>query len=154
MWSTLHDILSATDNTGERKIFGGLTVALGGDFRNILPVVKRGKREDIIAASLSRSEIWKYCEVLNLTENMRLQNLSNNDDNANFVSWVLKIEDGDCTTLCTNIDSDDKWIQIPSELRIDADDDAISLLISFVYDNSNVNIKNDSYFRNRGYLLH
>ena len=65
---------------------------------------------------MTRSEIWKYCEVLNLTENMRLQNLSNNDDNANFASWVLKIGDGDCNTMCTNMDSNDDWIQIPSEL--------------------------------------
>ena len=89
---------------------------MGGDFRQILLVVKRGKREDIVAASLTRSEIRRYCEVLNLMENMRLQNLSNNDDNANFTSCVLKIGDGDCNTLCTNMDSDDDWIQIPSEL--------------------------------------
>ena len=54
---TLRDILSASDNTGKSKIFGGLTVALGGDFRQILHVVKRGKREDIVAASLKISEI-------------------------------------------------------------------------------------------------
>ncbi|XXG87153.1 hypothetical protein AAC387_Pa11g1910 [Persea americana] len=41
------------------------------------------------------------------------------------------------------------WIQIPSELKIDAEDDAISPLVNFVYDNLNLNIKNHSYFRNR-----
>ena len=37
-------------------------------------------------------------------------------------------------------------------MRIDADDDAISPLINFVYDNLNVNIKSHSYFRNRAIL--
>lgn len=30
---TLRDIVNATDNNGKYKIFSGLTVALGGDFR-------------------------------------------------------------------------------------------------------------------------
>jgi ATP-dependent DNA helicase PIF1 len=34
------------------KIFGGKTVVLGGDFHQILPVVPKGGRKDIISASL------------------------------------------------------------------------------------------------------
>ncbi|KAF6136817.1 hypothetical protein GIB67_030102 [Kingdonia uniflora] len=40
--------------------FGGITVVLGGDFRQILPVVPKGVREDIVSASLRRSYIWGH----------------------------------------------------------------------------------------------
>lgn len=52
---TLHNIVSVTDNIGGNKIFSGLAIALGGDFRQILHVLKKGEREDIVAASLTRS---------------------------------------------------------------------------------------------------
>ena len=35
--------------------FGGKLIVLGGDFRQILPVVTKGSRVDIVAASLSKS---------------------------------------------------------------------------------------------------
>lgn len=44
--------------------FGGLSVVFGGDFRQILPVVRRGSPKRIINASLSRSPLWKIIQVL------------------------------------------------------------------------------------------
>jgi ATP-dependent DNA helicase PIF1 len=35
--------------------FGGKTIVLGGDFRQVLPVVKKGSRGQIVGASLRRS---------------------------------------------------------------------------------------------------
>jgi hypothetical protein len=64
---TLQDI---RDNA---QPFGGVTVVLGGDFRQILPVIPRGLREHIVGASLRRSVLWKYIHVLTLQVNMRLQ---------------------------------------------------------------------------------
>ena len=49
-----------------------MTVVLGGDFRQIFPVVQKGTRQDIIDASINSSKIWAYCNVLRLTVNMRL----------------------------------------------------------------------------------
>lgn len=63
---TLQDIC---DN---KKPFGGITVVLGGDFRQILPVIPRGVREQIVAASLRRSFLWVNIHVLTLHLNMRL----------------------------------------------------------------------------------
>lgn len=74
---TLHDIVGVNNPSVGSKFFGGLTVTLSGDFRQILPVVKKGNREDTIAASLTKSQVWKHCKVYNLIENTRLQNLSN-----------------------------------------------------------------------------
>ncbi|GJX36237.1 ATP-dependent DNA helicase PIF1-like protein [Tanacetum coccineum] len=44
------------------KIFGGMTVLLGGDFKQILPVIPKGKRADIVKACTNRSELWKHCK--------------------------------------------------------------------------------------------
>ena len=40
--------------------FGGKLIVLGGDFRQILPVVTKESRADIVTASLSRSHFWPF----------------------------------------------------------------------------------------------
>ncbi|GJZ07167.1 ATP-dependent DNA helicase PIF1-like protein [Tanacetum coccineum] len=61
---TLRDILGYPVPDKRNKIFGGMTVLLGGDFRQILPVIPKGKRADIVQACINRSELWKHCKVL------------------------------------------------------------------------------------------
>jgi hypothetical protein len=41
---TLQDIMSSTDHTLANKQFGGITVVLGGDFRQTLPVIPGAKK--------------------------------------------------------------------------------------------------------------
>ncbi len=50
--------------------FGNKLIVFGGDFRQILPVVKRGTRGDITKASFNRSPLWSYVKVLKLKTNM------------------------------------------------------------------------------------
>ena len=38
--------------------FGGKTVVFGGDFRQVLPVVWKGSRAQIVDALLRRSYLW------------------------------------------------------------------------------------------------
>jgi len=68
----MRDIMSKNDPLNEFKPFGGMTIVLGGDFRQILPVVRKGPRQDMVDASINSSKIWTYCNVLRLTVNMRL----------------------------------------------------------------------------------
>jgi len=66
---TLKDIMS----DGEKKcetIFGGKVIVFGGDFRQILPVIPRGNRSDIVHATINASYIWDHVQVLTLTKNM------------------------------------------------------------------------------------
>ena len=71
------------------KPFGGITVVLGGNFRQILPVIPRGVREQIVAASLRRSNLWQNICVLTLEVNMRLN--STNHENANFATFLMEV---------------------------------------------------------------
>jgi ATP-dependent DNA helicase PIF1 len=45
---------------------------LGGDFRQILLVVPKGRQEDIVNASLPRSHLWQHFMILRLHINMRV----------------------------------------------------------------------------------
>ncbi|XP_057416021.1 ATP-dependent DNA helicase RRM3-like [Lotus japonicus] len=69
---TLCDIMRQEDESNMDKPFGGKVVVLGGDFRQILPVIPKGGRQDIVSATVNSSDLWKYCKVLKLTKNMRL----------------------------------------------------------------------------------
>ncbi|CAO2144785.1 unnamed protein product [Urochloa humidicola] len=69
---TLRELLSSEKDSKSSKPFGGITVALGWDFRQLLPVLKKGSIKDIINATIKGSYLWKHFEIINLTENMRL----------------------------------------------------------------------------------
>ena len=60
------------DLRGVDRPFGGMTVVLGGDFLQTLPVVQKGSREDIVDATIQRSRLWDSIQILRLHENMRL----------------------------------------------------------------------------------
>ncbi len=63
---TLQDVMKSD------QPFGGIVVVLGGDFRQTLPVIPKGKREDIAGVTLPRSHLWLHVTFTNLTDNMRL----------------------------------------------------------------------------------
>jgi hypothetical protein len=83
---TCRDLLNTPD-----RPFGGITVVFGGDFQQILPVVRNGSRADIVFASLLRSTLWNNIRVLRLTRNMRLVN---DPDSRQFSSWLLDVGHG------------------------------------------------------------
>jgi hypothetical protein len=47
----------------------------GGDFRQILPVVPRDTKGDVVAVALNHSSIWQHVCVFKLHTNMRVQRL-------------------------------------------------------------------------------
>ncbi|PIA58111.1 hypothetical protein AQUCO_00500210v1 [Aquilegia coerulea] len=52
-----------------RKIkepFGGVTVVLGGDFKQTLPVITKGTRQEIVRACLTKSHLWSGVRLLTL----------------------------------------------------------------------------------------
>ncbi|XP_042010499.1 ATP-dependent DNA helicase pif1-like [Salvia splendens] len=94
---TLRDIMRVCNELNSNKPFGGKTVVFGGDFRQILPVVPKGSRQDVVNATINSSYLWKSCTVLRLTKNIRLLNVENVDEASKlkeFSSWVAYIGDG------------------------------------------------------------
>ena len=69
---TLRDILRLKYENSTDKPFGGLTIVFGGDFRQILPVIPKGTRADILDASLNSSCLWPFFKIYELKQNMRL----------------------------------------------------------------------------------
>jgi len=71
---TFRDLLSVDEPSNANKPFGGMPILLGGDFRQVLPVIQGADRCQILNASLIRSPLWKHVRMLKLTVNMRLSN--------------------------------------------------------------------------------
>ncbi|XP_035841504.1 uncharacterized protein LOC110919851 [Helianthus annuus] len=70
---TMRDISRSSQPNMQSKPFGGKVILFGGDFRQILLVIPKGTITMIVNASLNSSYIWRHCQVLKLTENMRLR---------------------------------------------------------------------------------
>ncbi|XP_010506972.1 PREDICTED: uncharacterized protein LOC104783526 [Camelina sativa] len=114
------------------QIFGGKVVVLGGDFRQILPVITEGGRVATVLASINSSVLWNSCKVLKLTENLRLRKASNNMDAgalAIFSKWLLDIEDGKIN----ESNSGDVEIEIPDDLLINTSGNPIEAIVKEIY---------------------
>jgi hypothetical protein len=58
------------DIRGNGGLMGGVTVLFVGDFRQTLPVIRRGTRADEVKARLKSSYVWPQIEKLSLSTNM------------------------------------------------------------------------------------
>lgn len=103
--------------------FGAIPVVFGGDFKQILPVIPKGSREDIVSACLQRSHLWPNLQVLKLRRNMRLAQDPSEQD---FASWLLDIGNG------TSISPLDGTISFPTYMRAPSYEDLIEHVYSDV----------------------
>ena len=110
---TLRD-LTATDEP-----FGGKVVVFGGDFRQVLPVVKHANQAGIVDASLRRSALWRQFLIVELHENMRARLAQDGADQRaelqGFTDWLLRLGNGDLPE-----DAEGR-ITLPPELVMEAD---------------------------------
>jgi hypothetical protein len=81
--------------------FGGIVVVLTGDFRQTLPIVKRGNHAETSATILKRSkQLWPHVRELRLIENERCKRLEREGKGdaaakaKEFGAWLLDIGDG------------------------------------------------------------
>ncbi|XP_021999308.1 uncharacterized protein LOC110896161 [Helianthus annuus] len=148
---SMTDVFSGGTSIRSEVPFGGKVIVFGGDFRQILPVIPNGSRQEIVNASLSSSYIWSKCKLLKLTKNMRLtvgaQN-SNMESIKKFAKWLLDIGEGK-----VGGDNDgDALIEIPEDLLINDVSDPIQSLIDFVYPSLMEQFKNPGFFSERAIL--
>ena len=69
--------------------FGGKIVVLGGDFRQVLPIVPRASRGEEIAASIKNSGLWPLFKIYKLEQNVRV-----NEHQVEFKNWLLELGEG------------------------------------------------------------
>ena len=86
---TLRDIL---DNDHP---FGCLIIVMCGDFCQLLPVVPKGSRPQIVMASIRESYIWQHIQIFHLQINMRTQDVSAQENaelgGLTFADWLLPL---------------------------------------------------------------
>jgi hypothetical protein len=78
-----------------------VSVVFGGDFQQILPVIPKGSRPEIVSACLQRSAIWRSLQILHLYQNMRL-NVAVEQERG-FSQWQLDVGHGKHTDELGNI---------------------------------------------------
>ncbi|GKU99751.1 hypothetical protein SLEP1_g12550 [Rubroshorea leprosula] len=150
---TISGILKFSNSNCSKVPFRGIIVVLGGDFRQILPVVPYGGRQEIVNATINSSDLWDSCEVLTLTRNMRLHLSSLNQDLTDlreFSNWLLKIGNGE---VGEDVDGE-AIIEIPNEMLIKDLENGLADLVDFAYPNFLEKIKtNDlAFFQERAIL--
>ena len=89
--------------------FGGKTFVFGGDFRQILPVVPNGGKNETIANSIKKSVLWKHFKVLKLTINMRAS-----ESSQDFRDFLLDIGNGTYPNSLNIINIPERYLITPS----------------------------------------
>ena len=133
------------------KLFGGIIVVMGGDFRQILPVVIRGTRSQIVNACIKTSELWNNVQMMRLTINMRIQQ-QENEEQRKFVDYLLQIGQGEEQTY---EDIGEDVVKLDNSMILN--NGILESLISKVFpdlDNNynNENINYIDYIKNRAIL--
>ncbi|XP_057746540.1 uncharacterized protein LOC130965797 [Arachis stenosperma] len=148
---TLRDIMVSVSDKNKDLPFGGKVVVLGGDFRQVLPIIPKGSRAEIVMASINSSVLWKYCEVLHLTKNMRLTiglEQSTAQELKSFSDWILQIGEGRYGTVV----NDKLFVDISSDLIIPVLENPVEDIVNTIYPNLVQNFSDPSFFQDRAIL--
>jgi hypothetical protein len=150
---SMRDVLSVNDTSRRELPFGGKTVVLGGDFRQVLPVVEGASRGQTLNSALISSPLWQYITVLRLQENMRLTNpLLSEAEKAEmslFESWVLSIGDGTVHMTTREGEASPSWLSLPGDIALMPTFDYTAAIVGAVYDLFTDNFSDVSYLAER-----
>lgn len=149
---TLRDIIRFDCANSMDQPFGGKTIVLGGDFRQILPVIPKGSRADTVHATINSSRLWHHCIIFKLTENMRLQCASDDVENENikeFAKWILNLGDG---KLGEEDDDGDATVEMLQGILIQRSVDPIKDIVEATYPDFFGNFYNAKFFEDRAIL--
>lgn len=106
-----------------KSLFGGKLVVFGGDFRQVLPVVRGGSRAQQIGASLVSSTIWKQLTKMTLSTNMRAR------EDPGFIEFLMRVGNGDEPMNATG----QIQLPIPMVIPYTTHSESLEKLISYVY---------------------
>ncbi|KAJ9544141.1 hypothetical protein OSB04_023848 [Centaurea solstitialis] len=141
--------LEALDRTMQNLIgstfpFGGKIMVMGGDFRQVLPVVRRGTRAQIVDSSLRMSPLWSAIKKVRLTINM------SSFTDPWFSEFLLRVGSGNEEMVADNL------IRIPDDMAIPYSDERNSrdALINAVFPSSQINEAASDYIVSRENLFY
>jgi len=147
---TLNDIMRKENKSN--SVFGGKVIVSGGDFRQILHVIPRGNKSDIVHATINASYLWDQCQILTLTKNMRLLQNGLQKSNARqiqeFSEWIVKLGDGKLFEPNDGIAE----IQIPPELLITNFVDPVEAIVASTYPELIENFRDLNFLQCRAIL--
>ncbi|XP_017250804.1 uncharacterized protein LOC108221436 [Daucus carota subsp. sativus] len=133
--------------------FGGINIVVGGDFRQILPVIPGSSRSEVVAAGISRSKLWDNVRLHTLVKNMRINRGSNEADverMKKFAQWVLDIGD-EKIDRAPNGEFDDD-IEIPSEFCNIGNENCIDDMIDTTFPDFAEHYNDPKYLSERAIL--
>ena len=73
----------------EHVPFGGKVMLLGGDFRQVLPVLQHGTMAQIIGKCIKRSPLWHHFQQIRLSVNLRAR-----PEEVAFAEWLMQLGGG------------------------------------------------------------
>ena len=119
--NTLRDVRSSDKNLSEEQVnniksksFGGVTLLMAGDWRQILPVVKNGIRIQIVNKTHKKCySLWPLVNQFYLKTNMRVN--GSEPDDVWFKEYLMSVGNGSANTDPNN----PEMIQIPPRFIID-----------------------------------
>ncbi|CAN1801342.1 hypothetical protein LINPERHAP1_LOCUS22925 [Linum perenne] len=122
-----------------------------GDFRQILPVIPKATRTEIINSSIKRSYLWDNMNVIALHQNMRLHREGCTREEAmeisSFSRWILDIGEGRCTMVFG-----ESKVEILEDMLVDEGSSHIQDIVEATYGNLSENYCYPSYFSKRAIL--
>jgi ATP-dependent DNA helicase PIF1 len=131
-------------------------VVLGGDFRQILPVIEGGTRSQIVNAAIINSPLWSYVTILQLTQNMRLStpNVIEEEESkiAEFSTWLLDIGYGNIKAIAKEKEEEPCWITNPHEYLLLPEYDKISCIVNTTFFDLHTNYADAQYIKDRAIL--
>jgi hypothetical protein len=153
---TFRDIQSTHCPEASDIPFGGKVVVLGGDLRQILPVVEGGTRSQIINSAIVKSRLWSQVQILTLAENMRLSSSSSDPNQqrqvAEFSKWVLAIGEGRVPSIAKEGESEPSWIKIPADLLLVSNNDKLPCIVNAIYPDLRARYHDAAYLSDRAIL--
>ncbi|XP_049381196.1 uncharacterized protein LOC125845696 [Solanum stenotomum] len=124
------------------KPFGGKVMVFGGDYRQVLPVVPKSTRAEIVNPSLVKSYLWPLMEKIQFTRNMRART------DPTFSEFLLRVGNGDEPTIRDNL------ILLPEQLTVKHSGDGIpeESIIKEIFPNLQENAATVKYATERAIL--
>ncbi|XP_074336932.1 uncharacterized protein LOC141674107 [Apium graveolens] len=152
---SLRDIMSAIDKRRAKKPFGGITLVFGRDYRQILPVIPKASRAEIVGSTLNKSKIWEFFQVFLLKQNMcfHVGNIEmENKVIADFSKWQLLVGDGKVENFSPDADTGEMLIKIPDQYVAHTTQNLIESLFEITHPDFLKNMSSHSYLRSRAIL--